>query len=153
MARQATLIGQKFGHLTVIEKYDVKNKQSRWKCSCDLCGGTCIAYTSNLKSGFNTSCGCNKSDMGKEQMRQTSVSLDRLHKDASDPYQNLANAIVAVAADDYRGALKSGNDKLLESLDKFFHSSWYRTLTGVDSDVLLGMLKREHRGNLRAVYI
>lgn len=91
--------------------------------------------------------------MDKEQMRQTSVSLDRLRKDASDPYQNLANAIVAVAADDYRDALKDSNKKLLTSLEKFFHSSWYRTLTNVDSDALLGMLRREHNGNLQAVYI
>ena len=148
-----SLVGQRFGSLTVIERAENTNdRQTKWLCRCD-CGETYVAYGLNLKAGRTTSGGCKRAEMDKEQMRQTSVSLDRLRKDASDPYQNLANAIVAVAADDYRDALKDGNKKLLTSLEKFFHSSWYKTLTNVDSDALLGMLHREHCGNLQAVYI
>lgn len=106
-----SLVGQRFGSLTVIERAENTNdRQTKWLCRCD-CGETYVAYGLNLKAGRTTSCGCKRAEMDKEQMRQTSVSLDRLRKDASDPYQNLANAIVAVAADDYRDALKDGNKK------------------------------------------
>jgi len=71
----------------------------------------------------------------------------------SDPYQNLANAIVAVAADDYRNALKDNNKKQIASLEKFFHSSWYKMLTNLNPDSLLDMLRREHSGELTAVHL
>lgn len=91
--------------------------------------------------------------MKKEQMRQTSESLDRLRKDGEDPYQNLANAIVAVAADDYRTALQSGDQKLKSRLEKFFHSAWYNMLTSLDADTLMGRLHQEHSANLRAACV
>ena len=148
-----SLAGQRFGRLTVIERAENPNdRHTKWLCRCD-CGENYVAYGINLKAGRTTSCGCKRTEMGKGQMRQAPMSLDRLHRDASDPYQNLANAIVAVAADDYRDALKDGNEKLLASLEKFFHSSWYKTLTNVDSDTLLDMLHREYHGNLQAIYI
>lgn len=91
--------------------------------------------------------------MNKEQMRQTSVSLDRLRKDDANPYQNLANAIVAVAADDYRLAMRESNSQLISSLEKFFHSGWYKMLTNLNPDTLLAHLRQEHSGSLEAIYI
>ncbi len=38
--------------------------------------------------------------MQRDAMQAPSVSLTRLRNDEEDPYQNLANAIVCVAADD-----------------------------------------------------
>lgn len=148
-----SLIGQRFGRLVVIERAEnTENRQTKWLCQCD-CGHTCVAYGINLKSGRKVNCGdCVGEDMNKEQMRQTSASLDRLRKDGEDPYQNLANAIVAVAADDYRTALKSGDRKLTTRLERFFHSGWYRTLTNLDADTLMGKLRQEHNGCLEAVY-
>ncbi len=148
-----SLVGQRFGSLTVIERAEnPNNRQTKWLCRCD-CGETYVAYGPNLKSGRITSCGCKRTEIDREQERRASISLDRLRKDASDPYQNLANAIVAVAVDDYRDVLKDGNKKLLTSLEEFFYSSWYKTLTKVDPDALLSMLRREHCGNLKVAYI
>ena len=86
-------------------------------------------------------------------MRTGSDSLEALFLDADDPYQNLANAIVAVAADDYRTALKEDNPKLKKSLEKFFRSDWYKVLTNVNGESLIGMLQSEHAGNLCAANI
>lgn len=149
-----SLIGQQFGRLTVIERAEnTENRQTKWLCQCE-CGNTCVAYGLNLKAGRKVSCGeCTKEDMDKEQMRQTSVSLDRLRKDDADPYQNLANAIVAVAADDYRLALQDGNSKLMTNLERFFHSGWYKTLTSLNPDALMRILRKEQEGRLEVVYI
>jgi hypothetical protein len=69
----------------------------------------------------------------------------------SDPYQNLANAIVAQAAQDYLSALKKlkknprnrmAMDEAMQ-LEKFFHSGWYGVLTGVDPDYLIRKLREK----------
>lgn len=149
-----SLINRRFDKLVVIERAENgANRQPRWLCRCE-CGRTCIAYGINLKSGKKSSCGeCTGEDMDREQMRQTPASLDRLKKDRDDPYQNLANAIVAVAADDYRMALQSDNQKLKDNLERFFHSKWYRTLTTLDADALMRKLHQEHDGRLDVVYV
>ncbi|MCH3998564.1 MAG: hypothetical protein LKG90_08030 [Lachnospiraceae bacterium] len=68
-----------------------------------------------------------------------------------DPYQNLANAIVAQAAQDYLSALKKlkknprnrmAMDEAMQ-LEKFFHSGWYGVLTGVDPDYLIRKLREK----------
>ena len=65
-------------------------------------------------------------------------------------YQDLANAIVHQAADDYRNALNGKSydnhppEKIIKKIEKFFRSSWYRTLTKVDAEYLIEQLKREH---------
>lgn len=82
--------------------------------------------------------------MLRDEMRAPSASLVRLRNDNEDPYQNLANAIVCVAADDYRTALKDNNEKLLENLQNFFHSAWCGLLTNVDTDMLMRALENEH---------
>lgn len=148
-----SLVGQRFGSLTVIERAEnPNNRHTKWLCQCD-CGKTYITYGHNLKAGRTTSCGCKRAEMDKGRMYRTSMSLERLRKNTSDPYQNLANAVVAVAADDYRDALKDGNEKLQISLEEFFHSAWYKTLTNVDADALLDLLHCEHHGNLQPFYI
>lgn len=153
MGRPVTsLVGQRFGNLTVVHRAsNPDNRQTKWVCLCD-CGQTCVAYGLNLKAGRTTSCGCKKGEMYEGQMRQGSVSLDNLARDIN-PYQNLANAIVAVAADDYRTALKDGNEKLRTNLEWFFHSDWYGMLTNADADAILDALRKEHSGALSTVYI
>lgn len=153
----ASLVGQRFGNLTVVRRADnPDNRQTKWFCLCD-CGQTCVAYGLNLKAGRTTSCGCRKNEIGreqirKEQMRQGSVSLNNLKRDV-DLYQDLANAIVAVAADDYRTALEDEDEELQASLERFFHSDWYGMLTNADADAILGALRKEYSGTLSAVYI
>ena len=67
------------------------------------------------------------------------------------PYENLANAIVELAAKDYRKALKDlkrspRNDAALQmkaECERFFRSGWYEALTSVDGEKLMAMLQRE----------
>lgn len=86
-----------------------------------------------------------KGEMSTQQMKSPSISLQRLQTNGNtfDPYINLANAIVSVAADDYRTALEENNEGLKKSLERFFHSSWYGVLTKVEPDVILGRIQRE----------
>lgn len=55
-----SLIGQRFGLLTVIEQApsDARGRR-RWVCDCD-CGGQTTVITSNLIHGHSTSCGCKR---------------------------------------------------------------------------------------------
>jgi len=69
----------------------------------------------------------------------------------SDPYEDLANAIVLLAVKDYRDALK----KLMKyprhesakhtkaEVERFLRSDWYRELTAVEPEILLRKLKEE----------
>ncbi len=62
----------------------------------------------------------------------------------TDPYENLANAIVLQAVKDYRDALKRlkkkpGNQAAMSDAmecERFFRSGWYKTLTSVDGEYL-----------------
>ena len=61
MREYPSLIGQRFGKLTVVERLPSDaGGQRRWLCRCD-CGGSHVATTGNLKSGRTTNCGCKKS--------------------------------------------------------------------------------------------
>ena len=70
-------------------------------------------------------------------------------------YENLANAIVIQACEDYRNALDGiGCDRkspktVIKELEKFFNSSYFRMLTKVKGDYLIDRLKEEHREKLR----
>jgi len=86
----------------------------------------------------------------------------------TDPYENLANAIIVQAADDYRKSLKTL--KQLRELDtkkmtakakekyatrlyraeqdfkevrSFFYSDWYAVLTSVNPEFILSKLDKE----------
>jgi len=69
----------------------------------------------------------------------------------TDPYEDLANAIVLQAAKDYRKALKTLHmnpksksakaDK--DELECFFCSRWYGCLTSVDGKMLIRNIQEE----------
>jgi len=59
-----------------------------------------------------------------------------------DPYENLANAIILRAVEDYR---LTDNEKELEEIEAFFHSYWFATLTRLDPDLLIKKLRKEKR--------
>lgn len=84
--------------------------------------------------------------MTKEEMRQPSVSYQNLVLDNDTIYQNLANAIICVAADDYRLAMRKRDTYLLHDLEKFFYSDWYGMLTTLDPNKLLSKLRKEFKG-------
>lgn len=70
-----------------------------------------------------------------------------------DAYQNLANAIVELAAKDYRKALKAlkKNPKnqsamsLAMECERFFKSEWITALTSVDGEYIMNKLREEAR--------
>lgn len=157
--RAIDLTGQDFGMLHVIKRAEgTSGSHAKWLCRCMNCGKTHIAQGRYLKSGEVQSCGCMKRGkkpgvMSDKEKSASSDSLYRLHMDGDDPWQNLANAIVCVAADDYRAALKDGNKKLLEDLNEFFYSDWYRMLSKIKPDTLIRFLHKEHDGKLAVAYI
>ena len=69
----------------------------------------------------------------------------------TEPYQNLANAIILMAVKDYRDALKKLKKRpnygpakdMKNEVERFFHSDWYRELTSVDGNVLIKNLQME----------
>ena len=69
-----------------------------------------------------------------------------------DPYENLANAIVLKAVEDYRKALKQHSvnpmrrapEQEIDSLERFFRSRWYSVLTSVDGEYLIRKIRSEY---------
>lgn len=69
-----------------------------------------------------------------------------------DSYENLANAIVLSAVEDYRKALmkysKNPDSKTakaeVDSLERFFKSQWYSVLTSVEGEFLIRKLRAEY---------
>ena len=74
-----------------------------------------------------------------------------VNKQIGDPYENLANAVIAQAAEDYRRLLKRAkkNPANREALDealqieRFFRSGWYQRLTNVDGEFLICKLQED----------
>lgn len=69
-----------------------------------------------------------------------------------DPYEELANAIIIQACEDYKRAyscyLRSNGkakktEKQLAELEEFFLSDWYKKLTELDGEELMKRLKEE----------
>lgn len=69
----------------------------------------------------------------------------------TDPWENLANAIILQAVKDYREARrklkkrpKNEDAKLMISdCEAFFRSDWYRALTDLDGEMLIRKLREE----------
>ena len=67
MSKLIDMSGQRFGMLTVIERYGTKNKSTTWKCVCD-CGNEHIVTRVNLIGGDVKSCGCSRKGPGGEDI-------------------------------------------------------------------------------------
>ena len=69
--KKRDLIGQKFGHLLVIEDSgERQNQQVVWLCECDCKNKTRVKVLGgNLTSGHTTSCGCLASSKGEETIK------------------------------------------------------------------------------------
>jgi hypothetical protein len=69
----------------------------------------------------------------------------------STQFENLANAIILRAVEDYREALGilrySPNDKdagiSKDEIERFFRSGWFGLLTKLDPEMLIGKLRKE----------
>lgn len=54
------MTGQRFGHLSVVERFgSSKDGKALWKCLCD-CGNKCVVRSDCLSLGRTKSCGCNE---------------------------------------------------------------------------------------------
>ena len=68
-----------------------------------------------------------------------------------NPYENLANAIIVLAAEDYRQALhrchqhseKEAYKQDKASIERFFRSDWFGDLTSLEPEVLIRKLCEE----------
>lgn len=129
--------GKRYGSL-VVQKRPLKNplKYHQNLCKCD-CGRTVIVSTYMLSTGKTTECGCMK----------RSGEVNSLYPERIKGLDDLANAIVQKAADDYRQAvmafLKSGDNGNLTILRRFFRSGWYSVLTELDAEVLMNRIEQE----------
>ena len=81
------LIGQQFGHLTVID-YNENNK--KWICKCD-CGNMTEVVTSNLKLGNTKSCGHLKNAKGVRKHKDINIMNDK--KDYQEYIKELGQKI------------------------------------------------------------
>lgn len=74
-----------------------------------------------------------------------------VNKQTGNAYENLANAIIVQAAEDYRAALKKikahpkNRGVINEALriERFFRSGWYQRLTNVDGEFLIRKLQED----------
>lgn len=65
-----------------------------------------------------------------------------------EPYENLANAIVILAAKDYRSALRRekkgrGGTDTIRELERFFRSPWCEMLTDVSGEYLIERIRQQ----------
>ena len=59
-----------------------------------------------------------------------------------DLYQELANAIILRAVEDYR---LTDDEQELEEIERFFRSAWFGVLTKLDPDLLISKLRKEKK--------
>ena len=94
MARQREdLTGRKFNSLTVIsynEEVSVQKKGAHWNCKCD-CGNEVVVYSSHLRGGCKTSCGCMRKRVNLTEQRDSNKTNCRHMK--NDNYKNHKNGI------------------------------------------------------------
>jgi hypothetical protein len=57
-----------------------------------------------------------------------------------NPYEELANAIVLQAVKDYR---LHDDEQELASIERFFRSGWFSTLTSINPEMLISKLRKE----------
>lgn len=61
-ASDFSIVGKRFGRLTVIERSYMKRSDYYWQCQCD-CGTVTYAKSATIKSGKKKSCGCLRTDL------------------------------------------------------------------------------------------
>lgn len=58
-----------------------------------------------------------------------------------DPYEELANAIIIRAAEDYEKCLSGGDFGKIKALEHFFVSDWFRILSKADGQYIIDRIK------------
>lgn len=88
---EKNIIGERFGHLTVIEKTEKRyvNGCVGWLCKCD-CGNECIVRSGNLLRGKTRSCGCNKRSKYEEAV-ESYLLLHNIDYDCEHRFSDCKN--------------------------------------------------------------
>lgn len=69
-------------------------------------------------------------------------------------FKEIANGIIAQAADDYRNALDGRGYEnrtagyVVKEIERFFRSSYFRILTKVDGEYLIEQIRKEHEDKI-----
>lgn len=67
MKTKQSLIGRRFGKLTVIASAEARGYNKRWLCKCD-CGTEKVVYQNALCRGMTRSCGCYSAEASRKRM-------------------------------------------------------------------------------------
>lgn len=73
-----SLVGEKFGRLTVIEFVELKYNNTVWKCLCD-CGNFTIVNKAHLGRDAN-SCGCFRKEITSRRLRKHGMTTQAEHR-------------------------------------------------------------------------
>lgn len=86
-----SIIGKRFGRLTVKELDHIgKNRGTWWKCACD-CGNETVVYRGSLTSGDIISCGCYRKEHIHEYGKTHGLTSSPLYSVWSGMIQRCAN--------------------------------------------------------------
>lgn len=148
------LNNMKFGFLSVVRRIKSSaSGQPRWKCQC-VCGNMVDVEGRYLRNGRTTSCGCMvRANRAVSSRIAVPIGTMDFLTQGDDPYQNLANAIVATAAIDYIDAIENENSEEIAELEEFFFSDWYKVLSRVDAETLVSVLREDAAGKISTVNI
>ena len=72
--------------------------------------------------------------------------IPEAHRQLGDPFENLANAIIAEAVYDYRNAI---DDYRRKSIETFIRSERFKLLTDLDPEYIILRLREEHEQKQR----
>lgn len=81
--------------------------------------------------------GSNKSLMRAQRQARLSSPANEAN------YMRLAEAIAASVADEYRFALRSGNEGRIKQLEREMKSDHFYMLSGLDGDAVIGQVRKE----------
>jgi hypothetical protein len=109
--RKLSLLGKKFGRLTVISQAATRNQKTFWLCSCE-CGSLIEVRGNHLTAGAN-SCGCDKA-IQKESVTTHGMSKTGTYKSWDAMKQRCTNPR-------YRG-YKDYGGRGIKVCDEWLHS-------------------------------
>lgn len=155
---EQNLIGQQFGHLTVIKRDTCKRPLNRkyWVCQCD-CGGKISVLGSSLTKNRVTDCGCRSDDfvfLPYNDVRKPKPSPVKEAKPArrcsitdlnDEGCALLLEAFLSNLSEDYYSAynffMDNQDDRRARlsyiKLRRFIVSDYFASLTGLDGNVIL----------------
>lgn len=90
MENLPTLVGRKFGKLTVVSFSHTTNQKRYWSCECE-CGNVIQRYTNTLTNGRTKSCGC----LISEVLRKRNTTHGQSVRDNHSPEYNIWQGMLA----------------------------------------------------------